>query len=542
MKNYIVTLKDRKSLDKFYQEMENNSSVEFIPDRSVQCVKRRINSRNTVYLLTDEEAEKLKKDDRVIDVDLSPLEKGLKIKKLFTQTSNSWDKSWAKDPSDDNWGLLRCVNGENLPDWGTGTVDPNDAIQSGSITLTSTGKNVDVVIVDEHVDPNHPEMATNSDGSGGTRVNQLNWYQYANLDGELAEDVGETYTYSALGDHGMHVAGTVAGNTQGWARDAVIYSMSPFGDDVNLQSEEIFEYIRLFHLNKTINPQTGKRNPTVVNNSWGYVIYDDISTIMQVFFRGQLINGPFTNVQLEGYGINIDAQDTSKFEISSNYSAVDADIQDAIDEGVIMIAAAGNNNMKISVSGDQDYDNYLVYNFEGTNYGIYYNRENTPGSTDRIICVGATSNSFEEHKADYSNCGPRVDIYAPGTAIQSSLYSDIIYGSSDPRGGGRIGKYQGTSMASPQVTGVVACLLEQMPNLKQEDVKNMLLQYSGKNQLSDSNTDDNDQDILSLQGSPNNHLTYIRLRQVDGATYPRENINVRPNSGATFPRRNVRNK
>ena len=39
-------------------------------------------------------------------------------------------------------------------------------------------KDVDAVIVDGHVNPDHPEFAVNVDGTGGSRVNQFNWFQY----------------------------------------------------------------------------------------------------------------------------------------------------------------------------------------------------------------------------------------------------------------------------------------------------------------------------------------------------------------------------
>ena len=52
----------------------------------------------------------------------------------------------------------------------------------------------------------------------------------------------------------------------------------------------IFDYIRAFHLNKPINPATGKRNPTITNHSWGYSYgflgNIPLSDVTSVTFRG----------------------------------------------------------------------------------------------------------------------------------------------------------------------------------------------------------------------------------------------------------------
>ena len=65
-----------------------------------------------------------------------------------------------------------------------------------------------------------------------------------------------------------------AGNTQGWARDANIYNINfhPAGSGYggNSWDEYLWDYVRYFHKNKPVNTSTGRRNPTIMNNSWGY--------------------------------------------------------------------------------------------------------------------------------------------------------------------------------------------------------------------------------------------------------------------------------
>ena len=155
---------------------------------------------------------------------------------------------------DKNWGLYRVIEGDSVTNWGS---DGTDEITNRTIVTTSSGKNVDVVIVDAHVNPDHPEFAVNPDGSGGSRVNQFNWFQYNSV---LGYGSNGTYTYSTSGaspnsNHGTHVAGTACGNTQGWARDANIYNMA-FSDTlsgVTDWDEKLWDYLRHFHKNKAIN-------------------------------------------------------------------------------------------------------------------------------------------------------------------------------------------------------------------------------------------------------------------------------------------------
>jgi hypothetical protein len=51
----------------------------------------------------------------------------------------------------------------------------------------------------------------------------------------------------------------------------------------------VFDYIRAFHRNKPINTDTGRRNPTIINNSWGQSIFPSewsFNDITAVTYRG----------------------------------------------------------------------------------------------------------------------------------------------------------------------------------------------------------------------------------------------------------------
>ena len=534
-KEYIVTLHRREDLDQFYEDMETPGGDLYIPDRRVDIAIRRPTSRNTHYYLTDQEASELRADPRVLAVEVRPEQQGIERKPCYIQTSDDWDRASASGSLDKNWGLLRCVEGQQRSNWGSN----GTANQSGTIAIPTQGKNVDVVIVDGMIDPAHPEFAVDADGTGGSRVVQYNWFQH-----DLGNGTGN-YLYTPYIDggnadrtsdnnHGQHVAGTVAGNTQGWARQANIYNINPYSTDVNdVDDLLLMDYVRAFHNTKFVNPATGKRNPTICNHSWGYFYNFEISGITGIFFQGQYIAGPFTEAELRDYGIYTYTNlGVTYFTAPARYPAFDADMEDAIDDGVIQVGAAGNSYMKMDVSGGQDYDNLIVWNGSG----IYYHEGGSPQRADGVICVGAVSALVNETKASFSNCGPRVDIYAPGQWIMSSLHTGSTQ---DPRSPSYvIGKYQGTSMASPQVCGVLACALETYPGMTQQQCRNYIFNYSKQGQITD--TGGSYTDFTSLQGSANRYLFYYKERDVVGNMYPKVNYSLRANSSVKYPRFRIR--
>lgn len=546
MEEYIVTVKKGTDLEQFYDEMETPGGTDTVPDREVDCYDRRSISRNTGYVLTSQEVEILKDDPRILDITPQEVINNVKIRPVWTQTSTDWDKGSAIANTNRNWGLYRCVNGSQVLNWGSnGTVDT-----SGTITTTSSGKDVDVVIVDGHLNPDHPEFAFNEDGTGGTRVIQYNWYQHTN---ELGLGANGTYVYptgSSLlnneDNHGMHVAGTVSGNRQGWARDSYIYNISPYGNNPNtLAANYIFDYIRAWHNKKSVNSSTGRRNPTILNNSWGSYYSLLKSSITSIRYRGTTYNPPFTDSQLRSYGIvDLDAS----YVYLSAYSPVwVVDIEDAVDSGIIFVGSAGNDSTKIDVEGGVDYDNYILYG--GFNYYYHRGSWNTSAARSGIggqklsICVGALSSLINESKAFFSNCGPRVDVYSPGVNIISSLHpsgSSVTRADDSRNTSYKLGKYQGTSMASPQVCGVLACVLEQYPNMNQFDIQEYLNQHSTKEQISVTNG--GYLDNTDLQGSDNEYLFYKKERLENGVSVPRYSYSSRKPSqdGLKYPRINMR--
>ena len=108
-------------------------------------------------------------------------------------------------------------------------------------------------------------------------------------------------------------------------------------------------------------------------------------------------------------------------------SAIQLAINGALSRGTTVVVAAGNSNANVS--------------------GF------TPaGCTGAgLIVVGATSSTAT--KASFSNYGAGVDVSAPGVSIRSTLNAGTTVPGAD-----NYVSYNGTSMASPHVAGLVALM------------------------------------------------------------------------------------
>jgi hypothetical protein len=540
-REYVITLHNYEDLDSFYEDMETPGGSLYIPNRVVPVTDRRPVSRNTNYMLTSEEAELIRNDLRVMAVELTLAEKGLELRPAWTQSSNFWNKSNAVTSSYKNWGLLRSVEGVQRPAWGMNGVPT----QAGDINVTASGKYVDVVVVDVHMNPNHPEFAVNSNGTGGTRVVQYNWF---NLNPTVTGGSVGTYVYSPYvdpaypdndgdgysdrtidNDHGTHIAGIVAGNTQGWAHDSTIFNISPYANSPSA-SGYFIDYIKVWHQTKPINPITGVRNPTITNHSYAALARVNITSITSVRYRGNTINGPFTSSQLLDYGI----YNTGGFAVvSQRNTAIEQDLIDLMAAGVIVVGAAGNQYSKINVQSavsTDDYNNYFTANASN-----YYYLRGTITAVVGAICVGAIGASIDDSKIDSSNCGPRVDVYAPGRYIMSSVNSNIGVYSNDVRNTAYyITKKSGTSMASPQVVGVLACVAETWPTMTQSQALTYIQARAKRNQITAGGL--GPKDYTDLQGSVNRFLYFYKERPNTGQVGPKLNLGNRPSTGLAWPR------
>lgn len=489
MKQYNVVLIKGVDYDAFWNDMESDTDdgTLHIPNRRVQFTNERIASlRQCWYLLTEEEAKELKLDERVFDVEI-PVEYRDDIKiELLARQSGNFTKTTSSSGSFLNWGMIRCNGLDNsYGDINTTTLD---------YTYSLVGEGVDVVIQDSGIQTNHPEF---NDEYGNNRVQQINWFTESGIAGTQSPN-----HYRDFDGHGTHVAGTLAGLTYGWAKGADIYSqklqgLEGSGDGgTGISPTNAFDAIKLWHRNKPINPATGYKRPTVVNMSWGFI--RGYNTISELSYRGVSYtdNSTLTNAGFResNYGLNNISGFNTTFLTNVRVSSVDIDLEEMIDEGIHICIAAGNNGNKIELEGGVDYNNYIVT----ASIDVYYHRGSSPYSTDAINVgnidriVGVVGNVLLDKKASSSETGPGVDIYAPGTNIMSAcsntneFFPENYYLNSSFK---QV-NISGTSMASPQVAGVVALILQLNPAITPYQLKQSLLESAGNHIFFTENNDD----------------------------------------------------
>lgn len=261
------------------------------------------------------------------------------------------------------------------------------------------------------------------------------------------EDLGfvETFYNTSAENHGTHVAGTMAAKTN---NDQGICGVYPYGDG-NLygvsatgvgsysENNESFTDIHMTSMGlKIAYAELILRNVSVINTSMGYYIKDIL-----------------TSMTWEEY--------TESLE---KYDHVLADfLQRCLKKGYdfVLVNAAGN---------DSDRNNNTVYDSKYNSWAAVISKEDYPEVYDRIIIVGASDS--DGNICNFSNGGDRVDIYAPGDEVYSTMVNSK-YGNTYKENGNEY-YWSGTSMAAPHVSGVAAMVWSLNNNLTGAQVKEIV--------------------------------------------------------------------
>jgi subtilisin family serine protease len=466
MKQYNVALKEGIDYDGFWNDMESDTDGGklYIPNRAVEFTNERPASlRQCWYLLTDEEAETLRNDDRVYCVEIPPEHRDDIVMMHRTTQTGDFTKTSSDSGAYLNWGLIRSSNSTNV--YGTGTTTALNYIY----TLDGTG--VDVVIQDSGLQVDHPEFLNSV---GTTRVQQLDWGAYSG--GAFTQNANH---YRDFDGHGTHCAGIACGKTYGWAKEARVYSQKLSGLEGSGDSGTGINITYAFDAIKTWHTSKAGARPTVVNMSWGYGTgYNSVTSLT---YRGTSYTDSNTtsnaSYRYTNYGLNSSAGSTTTYLANVRIGSVDTDIEELIAAGVIVCIAAGNRATKIDVSGGTDYNNFVVTD-GGT---IYYQRGSSPYS-DNAIMVGSmdsTPNSaIDDQRATYSETGPGISIWAPGTDIMSSTSTTNKWGAGSQNyylnASYKQTNISGTSMATPQVVGVAALVAQLNPSYTPAQIKTSL--------------------------------------------------------------------
>jgi subtilisin family serine protease len=523
---FTVAIKDPADWQEMHDYIINENEIDGIPNRRIDCTAEMpFSTKRAVYQISVEEAEVLRQHPKVEWVEESSRYNPtcLEQRKYDEDFDRHIDTNRFKDsgirhkraggdptPVDNSlldftqWGLHR--HGYKNDPFGSET----DV--SADIRYALTGKNVDVVIMDTGIRWDHPEFlkpgVTSFVDKNSTRVRDILIHgasEYG-IDWEaegLVSPGSSPYTNYTVANvlesssfngswHGSHVGGTAAGNQFGAAFEANIWTIACVDrSDVGwAEPSDGFDYIKVWHKNKPINPETGRKNPTIVNCSWGHrqFVRDNLSS--SATFRGTTYTDGGDEYLGEAYdSIYFLDRNSSYFEFTtrrvSGQTTMDELLDDPDCQDIIFICSAGNSKSKQDTIGGIDYDNEFLtgtFYFSTSGYDSYWCRGGTPavgheGKPDAVISVASLSEYYsigQETLDDYTSRGPRTDIIAAGGDILCPWSS----GYADPRDFSFYLNYlQGTSMAAPNVTGVVALYLESYPDATRVDARNWLLEH-----------------------------------------------------------------
>jgi len=250
----------------------------------------------------------------------------------------------------------------------------------------STGEGITIAVIDTGIDTNHLDLVTN--------INFTDGYDFI-LDDASADDdepgPDENPHDTGTSFHGSHVSGIIAaeGNNNigvaGVAYNAMIMPLRVLGTD-NLGS-----------------------NSDIAN---------------AILYAAGLPNSSGTVPIKKADIINLSLGGTAKPKVLENA------INDALETGVIIVAAAGNKS-----STDPHY----------------------PAGFDGVIAVS----SVNDHKtlSSFSNFGAHIAVTAPGgTGVSNSLLDGFQDGVLSTLFANEYAEYAGTSMATPHVSAVAALM------------------------------------------------------------------------------------
>lgn len=191
--------------------------------------------------------------------------------------------------------------------------------------------------------------------------------------------------------HGTHVAGTIAGTNYGVAKQTQIIPVRV----LDCAGQEGSSSLILQGLSWTLNHYLSNPGPSIVNMS--LVLYPS--------------------------------------------SSVDAAVQTLINNGIVVVAAAGNTG------------------YIGPGNSCLW----SPARVPAVLTVNASD--LSDNDASFSNYGSCSDLYAPGVGIRSAGIASST----------QITSKSGTSMATPHVAGAAALLLSENPGLPPSEVATRII-------------------------------------------------------------------
>lgn len=230
---------------------------------------------------------------------------------------------------------------------------------------------------------------------------------------------------------------------------------------------------------------------------YGYAVEKSLASYARCFTKliendVRVINVSYGYIDEKTYSATMNENGKAYKEITREAKALSNRLQKLIIQGYdfLFIVAAGNGNETEFVkdpNGKYEYSIYDSDNLDHKNltpvkghpdakYSFHLTAIEDEIVKNRIMVVGAVGHSMngfkaEYYVADFSQEGSRVDAYAPGVNILSTVPDS-----------GFCDSYMlmsGTSMATPYISGLAALILQANPELMAEQVKEIIKENKG---------------------------------------------------------------
>lgn len=484
LQEWVVTLWRHEDLEEFYEDLETEGGSLYIPNRKVESVIKRPTSRNTHYLLTLEEAQEVRKDERVRAVELAESIQMVQEGRTYPQTrtfakTNSGATGTFRDgvlltlyrtslgfgeyADWMNWGVYKAVepniSSADEATWSASTWNGyGGQLQSREINLTATGKNVDVLVYDFSGVMDSTEWYEDDSKTGTSRLNLThNWWANASNYSENTPNATYDYavgsyanqghgpnpSYNYDGYHAQGNASIIGGRRYGVAPDVNLYTLAnSCATDMGLSNASYYagiawDVIREWHNAKAVNSDTGHTNPTVISMPLGSPRYVGLG-IYNITYRGvnfAPVDGEgnpriLTLEELHDRGFpSYSVTSNTGFNHPSYFASTVSDMEDAIADGIIIINSAGNDNFKMTNDpADPDYNNSYIDQYGQT---IYYMRGKDSVQAGATV-AGAIGATADYRKCEFSNWGDAVTVFTSGIWCMGQYQSDVVFNQSDP--------------------------------------------------------------------------------------------------------------
>ena len=307
-----------------------------------------------------------------------------------------------------------------------------------------TGKGIIVAVLDSGVDYKHPDLADNIwtntdeipdngiDDDNNGFVDDVNGWDFGNDDNDPQDDDG----------HGTHVAGTIAALRNGSQTDANGFEVDTIGVAYNAQimpvlvAEEGFEEQQITWIAQGIRYAV-QNGAHVINMSLGF-----------------------------------DGNDQRQNQLKNASTELEEALQNVSSELRKALEFAKENNVVVAIASGNERQDFTPMT-----------RPEAPAlfaEDDLAVAVGAVDHRDRVY-GDFSNPAglPQLDyVVAPGVGVLSTLPNDRTNAND-------IAGWEGTSMATPHVAGVMALMLEANPNLTPDRVADILINTASLDGITD---------------------------------------------------------